>query len=209
MDVQIAPYYSAKIGDLPNADVSQRRPVGVEDISQRRPHFVSLRFTPAHWVRNDAMVDFLTKGLGIGVNDDWGPGSTPDEVLLHELVHALFRVSGTHSSFRRRVPFQGRRYLTASRSEKHKNWRGPNEMNEFMAILITNIYHSEIGRDKIRHSHTDSIPHEISAEAFLDIGMNRAHIRLLRRKHPRLFNILNDVKAAWNPLKYFRDSWLD
>jgi len=35
------------------------------------------------------------------------------------------------------------------------------------------------------------------------IGMNREHVRLLRRKQPELFNALNDISAPWNLLRDF------
>ena len=193
-----------KVGEPPNASARKDIIPGQrERLFGPNPAFV--RFTPAHWHRNDDLAA-LYKDIGIGVNEDWGPGALPDEVLLHELVHALFINTG--KSLKRRVPFQGRRYLTGSWSEKHPDWRGPYEMDEFMAIMITNIYRSEQKRDYVRHSHTDHQAHALSDEAFLDIGMNRAHVRLLRRKQPQLFNALNDVEAAWNPLRSFRDSVL-
>jgi len=199
--VKIEPY----IGDPakpPNASASAVEPVG-KPSREGEPKEALVEFTPANWQCDDELAELL-KPLGIVLNDDWGPGACPDEVLLHELVHALFIVTGT--SLKRRVPFQVGRYATKSRNPKHPDWRGPYEMDEFMAIMITNIYHSESGRAFIRHSHTDHAAHDISEEQFLDFGMNRAHVRLLRRKHPELFNTLNNVSASWNPLRGFRDA---
>jgi len=200
--IQIVPDVS-KPEDWPNAGVETIEPIGRS--RKREPKEAVVFFTPANWQRDDALAVLLKK-TGIQLNDDWGPGSLPDEVLLHELVHALFVATGKQP--KRRVPFQGRRYLTDSWSNnpKHANWRGPFEMDEFMAIMITNIYHSECGGALIRHSHQDFVGHNVSDTKFLDFGINRAHIQLLRRKQPGLFNALNDIAVPWNPLRYFPDS---
>ena len=202
MDVEINPDISDP-KDYPNAGAIVLEPVGPRS-RESEPKDVLIQFTPANWKRDDALAELL-KEVGVVMNDEWGPGTLPDEVLLHELVHALFDATG--KQLKRRVPFQGGRYQTESWNPKHPDWRGPYEMDEFMAIMITNIYHSERGRAFIRHSHTDFRAHDISDDEFLGIGMNRAHVQLLRRKQPKLFDALNNVTTArWNPLRHFRDS---
>ncbi|MEM1159597.1 MAG: hypothetical protein AAGJ28_01570 [Pseudomonadota bacterium] len=223
-DILIIPYFCEESGDDPNAQVSELEPLPEQIEVHRRnqtliknvrpplfgPKPALVEFTPSHWGGWDPALNSLTCCVE---NNDW-EGLGPSFVLTHELVHVLFRVSG--QKLRRRVPFQGRRYKTQSRfhhederpaqHDRHKHWRGPNEMNEFMAILITNIYRSERGLDRIRHSHQNSVPVKLSAEAFLDIGMNRSHVRLLRRRQPRLFNALKAIDVLWNPLHHFNDA---
>jgi len=176
--------------------------MGVPDWREK-PFGAEIQFTPADWKRDDGLAELL-RPTGIELGTDWGPGAYPEQALLHELVHALFIVTG--KSLRRRVPFQKERYKTESWNEKHPEWRGPYEMDEFMAIMITNIFHSECGRKHIRHSHTGHKAHDISETQFLEFGMNKAHVRLLRRKQPALFNALNDIEVPWNPLRHFRDA---
>jgi hypothetical protein len=143
-----------------------------------------VRFTPAQWTYNP-----INTELGIGI-PFFGTGSEPDEVLLHELVHALRFIAGV-SDKKRRVPFQ----------KQYDN------KEEFFAILITNLYRSECGRRNRRAGHDAYFwGKRADNDAFLDEGMNRLHIRQLRRQQPLLFNDLNDVKAPFNPLRHFRDA---
>jgi len=201
-NVVIEPYLEDDPAEEPNASTTTVMEFGVPD-SRAKPFGARINFTPADWKR-DAGLGELLGPIGIDLGTDWGPGAFPEEVLLHELVHTLFIVTG--KSLRRRVPFQKDRYKTESWNEKHPEWRGPYEMDEFMAIMITNIFHSECGRKHIRHSHTNHKAHDISDKKFLEFGMNKAHVRLLRRKQPVLFNALNDIEVPWNPLRHFRDA---
>src|SRR4051794_14239875 len=59
-------------------------------------------------------------------SDQASPGMRDDEVLLHELVHGLRDMRGQHS-------------ITAMSD-------GYDTVEEFMAILVSNIYASEVGR---------------------------------------------------------------
>ena len=162
------------------------RPVGVVDQLGRKGERETalVRFTPANWTYNPINV-----ALGIGIPPSFGPGSQPDEVLLHELVHALRYTAGLNND-KRKVPFQ----------KKYDNFE------EWIAILITNIYHSECGRKYRRSNHHSFWFKSADNDTFLDEGMNRMHVRQFRRQQPLLFNDLNNVKALFNPLQGFRDA---
>lgn len=154
----------------------------------RRPGSSVVEFTPAHWSRDRP--DKLMYDLGIGTRGGNFVGSLPDEVLLHELVHALRDLTGlaTKSGMRTYNPVP-----------KQPGW---DNFEEFFAILVSNIYHSERGRKHIRSNH-DSGWSSKTDEEWLDIARNRSHVRRFRREQPELFNDLRDVPAAWNPLRGF------
>ena len=106
-----------------------------------------------------------------------------DEDLLHELLHVLRYMLGVRNA--RKVPFQPL-YDT---------------MEEFFAIVITNIYRSECGREGIRQHHHEAPASCITDEGFLKVGLNREHLRKLRRQQPDLFADLHTVKAPFNPIR--------
>jgi len=108
---------------------------------------------------------------------------SPDEILLHELVHALRDVSGV--SFRSAVG------------------GGYENEEEFYAVLVTNMYRSNKNRPLFGYDTA-----QIDGNNFLDTDMSpnpRELIRRLRSAHPRLFQALMDVKAPFNPVKRFFD----
>lgn len=191
----LSDHYKSKINKLKEKELAASpgafarnigRPVGVLDKLGRegKREKALVRFTPANWTYNPINVD-----LGIGIPSSFGPGSQPDEVLLHELVHAQRMTAGL-SNKKRKVPFQ----------ERYDN------KEEFFAILITNIYHSERGRKYRRSSHRSFWFKSADNEVFLDEGINRTHVRQLRSQQPLLFNNLKNVNTAFNPLRDFRDA---
>lgn len=174
----------------PGATASKAgRPVGVPDqLGRKNKRQTALvRFTPANWTYNSINVE-----LGLGTGSPFVEvGSSPDEVLLHELVHALRFTAGINNK-KRKVAFQ----------ERYDNWE------DWIAILIANIYHSERGLKHRRLDHRSFDFGEAINETFLKEGLNRMHIRQFRRQQPLLFNDLNDVKASFNPLRGFSDAWI-
>jgi hypothetical protein len=119
-----------------------------------------------------------------------GPGAKPDEVLLHELVHASRDMRG--------VRFKG-----------SMNGDFDNE-EEFIAILIDNIYLSEKGQTDIRANHKG---HKRLPAGFRDHFLeNRRHldqppswlVEALRNRQFRLYDALGKIpesKAKWNPVR--------
>lgn len=132
----------------------------------------TITFTPQHFIPND-----IAPTLGI---DNPTKHFEPDEFLLHEIVHGLRQMSGLMNQ--RKVPFQ----------------RGYDNIEEFFAILIANIYRSECGRDKIRKDHGREFIETTEAK-FVRKGLNRSHIRQLRREHPLLFSELRKIDVPFNP----------
>jgi hypothetical protein len=116
------------------------------------------------------------------------PGTLEDEILLHELVHAMEFLTG--KSVSRAVPFQP---LYDTREE-------------LFAIVVTNIYRSEWpGRSQIRAHHHGFVASEMDSRQFLRAGMNRHHMRQLRRRYPVLFSDLHALDMPFNPIRLMDD----
>jgi len=189
--LRIVPYFGGS-KDSPNAVAKPDKAVDA-----RRRHWInrdthgnliygSLRGTG---IGSDAVVKFLPSDFVKhvpGADTPAGPTAVQDEVLLHELVHAVRYMKGL--SARRKVRFQ--------RSFAYHN------MEEFFAILIANIYRSECGRPGLRHDHAGFDTVSMNSVSFLKIGRNRAHVRQLRREMPNLFRELRGVRADFNPTQF-------
>ena len=108
---------------------------------------------------------------------------TEDEVLLHELVHALRMVSGVEYG----------RSVTG----------GYGNQEEFLAVLVTNMYRSNKGLPLF-----DYALNPIQASTFLDTNITptpRELIRSLRDKQPSLFAALKSVQAPFSPVRQYFD----
>jgi hypothetical protein len=162
-------------GGMPNA---YAMPVD-KKAARRQGSDTEVRYTPAHW-KPSAMHPSVT-----GFKFWYGPGTTPDELLLHEVVHGLRHMAGLRMT--RNVPFQA----------------GYDSFEEFYAILIANIYRSELGRLELRHDHHGFMA--LSAVGinnqtdFYNHRLNQQHLNKLRRQQPALFADLQGVKAKFNP----------
>lgn len=106
------------------------------------------------------------------------------EVLLHELVHSVRQLSGhlkqvpTHDSY--------------------------GDMEEFFAIVVGNVYRSELQRIGLRGGHNfESLPpkQRDDAAVFLSTGQYRKRLETLKSENGDLFNAVAAVNAKWNPLK--------
>jgi hypothetical protein len=111
------------------------------------------------------------------------PGTPNDEGLLHELVHGLQTLWGTNVS------------------KPVRNQKLYDTIEEFYAILITNIYRSECRRDGLRAHHRNFSALNMTDKEFLKKESNRQQLRQFRRLHPTLFAELHDVKAEFNPIR--------
>ena len=136
-------------------------------------------FTPAHW-RPNKITPTLT-----GLKYWSGPGTLPDELLLHEVVHGLRHMGGFRMT--RNVPFQ----------------KDYDTFEEFYAILIANIYRSELGKSDLRRDHHGfqtlvSIGINNSTD-FYNYRLNKQHLKKLRNQQPLFFADLTLVKAPFNP----------
>ncbi len=134
----------------------------------------------------------ICKGTGTGSAVDiffWaadplglrGHTYSEDEVLLHELVHALRMVSGVEYG--------------SSVTGGYVN------QEEFLAVLVMNMYRSNKGLPLF-----DYQLNRIDANTFLDTRISptpRQLIRRLRDKQPSLFAALKSVQAPFNPVRQY------
>jgi hypothetical protein len=164
---------------------------GLARIREKRSTDAIIRYTPKQWGYEYGPYHHYAYTPDSNKPD--GPGFEHDEFLLHEMVHALRKLAGVGNSrwAGRAVPGQ---LLQAN-------------MEEFYAVLIANIYRSEMKRDGLRQYYR--IPgssYTITNKEFLKIERNRMHLRQLRRQQPTLFNALNDIDAPFNPTREFDDA---
>lgn len=112
---------------------------------------------------------------------DAGPGSDKDSLLLHELVHAF-------------------RYARGIRNGCASSPAGYGSYEEFLAIVLTNIYDSEAGRPLRRdHEWFKSLPASLSSShAFYD--KFKDYLLPIRSEHPNLYASLKRATSiAFNP----------
>jgi hypothetical protein len=110
------------------------------------------------------------------------PGGRPDEVLLHEMVHALRIEKGLN--------------LCLGIGENYDS------IEEFHAILITNIYRSENGKKTLRAHHNGKT---LLPEPLTDDGRFyqhwKAYVDLLVSQMRPLCTGLARVRCAFNPMR--------
>lgn len=112
-----------------------------------------------------------------------GPGSASDELLLHEIVHALNDLSG-------------RSQACAAAP------RGFTNLEELCAITVTNVYSSETGRG-LRRDHEGFRP--LSADLAVP-GMYysayQAEIDAFMAVQPGLVRLLSELEIEFNPFQF-------
>lgn len=140
---------------------------------------------------SDETIEFLPQDF-VNMNatkelQDFSTGNIEDEALLHEMVHSMRSMAGV--KLRRKVPDQPLY----------------DDMEEFFAIVIANIYRSECGRKGLRAQHRNYTMALFESGAFLKVERNRAHLRLLRRQQPQLFSDLHAIDVKFNPIRLMWD----
>jgi len=147
--------------------------------ARRKGSDTTVLFTPAHW-KPSKVTSALT-----GIRYWSGPGTSPDELLLHEVFHGLRHMAGLR--MKRNVPFQ----------------KGYDSFEEFFAILVANIYRSELGGTDFRLDHSGFVTLASvginNQQDFYNYRLNKQHLQKLRRQQPVLFADLKAVKTAFNP----------
>jgi hypothetical protein len=114
-----------------------------------------------------------------------GPASSPHEILLHEMVHGLRQMTGR---FVREPVVPG--------GNPHMD-----NYEEFVAIMISNLYRSELGLSPLRADHWQ---HEPLTGPTANLATFKATYRNwlldLDVEQPRLCHNLRRVACAFNPL---------
>lgn len=107
------------------------------------------------------------------------------EVLLHELVHAVRGLVG--------------------KADANPTGDAYKDLEEFYAIVVSNIYRSELGKIGLRGGHGgESLPanQRDNAAVFLNTGQNRKRLERLQREMPEFFRDVGAaVMAKWNPIR--------
>jgi hypothetical protein len=116
-----------------------------------------------------------------------------DEVLLHELVHAM------RSALNVRTP-DSRGFNPPPRPDQDYGNRFP--LEELYAIVITNVYRSENHRPGLRRDHNDPkipLPPDLrNPSAFAALWLSQ--LTRLRMEMVVLFRIIAAVRCEFNPL---------
>jgi hypothetical protein len=161
---------------------NQNQPFGVTGIGSGSDSVV--KFTPAMWETSDVTAAF-------GATNAAGPGVKKDEILLHEMVHGMRQMTGTS--------------LCAATPDN----AGLDTVEEFMAIVISNVYRSELGFRDLRADHRGfaKLAADLTdSQKFLDKDKdqptsNFKRMQQLKKEHPRLCENLAKVTATFNPFK--------
>jgi len=122
-----------------------------------------------------------------------GPGTAKDEILFHEMVHALRLMTGTLHA------------MPVSQGYEHEE--------EYLAIVLTNVYMSEKRQTDFRARHTRPNIKLQQPEKFLDNvqGVDLPPIVMIERfrlSNPGFYKAYADIpasSAAFNPVREFRE----
>jgi hypothetical protein len=148
---------------------------------------------------------FVGTGLGSGSDlefspESWGPsrtscyqgeyGSLPDEVLFHEMIHALRNLQGVRNPW----PTEDKDY-------------GNEE--EFLAIVATNVYISAKGGTQLRANADGHWPLKAPLNTSAGFLTDARNLKILKRYQliwqPTFGQLSHAVTAVFNP---FREVWL-
>lgn len=149
----------------------------------------TIYLTPNQWAD-----DKLSKDMKDLLGFDSYPGIWADDILVHEMVHGLRQMAGVN--YQKGVPLQKKK-IGGERVNCYPN------IEEWFAVLIQNIYRSECGRN-LRIDYGTTLG-EFSDKEFVRRGMNRAHLRQLRREHGEFFTNLRNINAPFNPTRLLLD----
>jgi hypothetical protein len=136
-----------------------------------------------------------------------------DETLLHELVHALRQTLGIEDSIPLDAPFavlqkgsgSVSQLMSGSAGQTTKYSQIYNEYEEFVAIVITNIYRSELERAGLRRDHLGKNGKDAELTYPLTNSRNfltvwRAQLGRMCREMPRVCDKLAEIDCAFNPI---------
>lgn len=135
-------------------------------------------FTPGTWTPGDPLMNKRYRS-----ND---PGHRPDEILCHELVHAMRHTQGELDRRPMKDDFD--------------------RVDEFHAIMVANIYCSERGRPLRRNHHGGAaMQHDFATDAFRFYAWYNKLISKFVSDLPELARKLNRITCKWNPVREHYD----
>ncbi len=147
-----------------------------------------VRYNPAMWTADAvAQVRFIAKPADFKL----APGVQKEEILLHEMVHGLRQMRGTTD-------------FSTPKDQPHFD-----TVEEFMAIVVSNVYRSEMKRPGLRRDHWgfEALPAaQQDPQTFLDQpatggDSNKSRMLQFKRDNPEFFNDMKKSPAAFNPFK--------
>ena len=135
-----------------------------------------IRYTPGHWIPGAVQYGGAT-----------GPGGSADEVLLHELLHAVRITLGLGDCRQTQAPLH--RYDNRS---------------EFYAVLVENVYSSETRRPP-RRDHWGHVALRDPVQYYAQPS-NKLMIMNFCRSMPQFTRDLASVPCNFNPFReYYRE----
>jgi hypothetical protein len=143
-----------------------------------------VRFTPESWKAGGQCA--LDNAPGIGIAED--------EVLLHELLHAYRKVRGTFN----RMPLN-----TPGMSYEN--------LEEYFAIVVSNIYMSENGKLNFRKDHAgfEALPaNSATSDKFIEDKENHKWVSYLWNIEQPFSLFVAGSPAKFNPFRAYKN-WLD
>jgi hypothetical protein len=115
-----------------------------------------------------------------------GPGISANEILVHEMTHGFRQMAGKLMC--NATPDQA----------------GYDTSEEFVAIVVSNMYRSELKMAGLRRDHWGFVklpPDQENPATFLKVGSNNARIQQFYNEHREFAGNLKKVSAAFNPFK--------
>jgi hypothetical protein len=147
------------------------------------------KYKPGTGTGSDAILQYSSDTFRSGSACASGPGATPDEILLHEMTHGLRQMAGMSDKL------------------KVKENLNMHNFEEFVAIVISNIYRSERKIPQLRSDHTGFVAltgpttdPDVFAKTFRD------HLSLLVFQQTALCSNLARVKCDFNPIASYLHS---
>lgn len=139
-----------------------------------------IAYAPGVWAETEGSV-CRAPGSKFG-----GPGSDPDAILFHELVHSYRVMTGSQVTYR----------ITVDGNADQK-------YEEFVAILVTNVFMSDRKDTLLRSFNHREISRLVEPEKFLGRNNNRKLIENFARDRVigPLLNDLGKVACTFNPIR--------
>lgn len=165
----------------------------------RDPKTIAVWYTPQHWdITPKQSRDTIPPNLRA-----FEPGMLRDEVLFHELVHSGRLLDGFRQKNQKLKPNPDDVAMYAS-----EDIAGYEDVEEFVTILVSNIYLSEKGQKVFRASHgVPNVPlildqAQSSSEGFLTKASNLALVKQFCETDPLAPKIAN-IDTPFNPVRAF------